>query len=177
MNNKVISTTIESDGPTPDQLSDSLLPRILLNKSLEMSTFSHQTSQNLYTESNRAQAPQLTYRVYKDFHRTKRNFSINQRRESDLPIEHFLYHPERVKISPRAKVRIFTKNPTEDDKTSQRKIRDLNNKLRRLGKQTKALPCINQKKETVLVDFPPAWTFAEKLCKLSELSPLSKYHL
>lgn len=177
MNNKAISKIIDSDGPTPDQLSDSLLPRIFLNKSLEMSTFSHDASQNLDSEPNPGQVPQLTYRVYKDFHRTKRNFSINHRRESDLPKEHFLYHPERVKISPRAKVRIFTKNPAEDDKFAQRQLRDLKNKLRRLGKQTKALPCIHQKKETVLVDFPPAWTFAEKLCKLSELSPLSKYCL
>jgi hypothetical protein len=178
MKKKFFSSQADSQGASPDDLTESTFPRLPLNNSQGPSPnpFSCETSQHFYTDpSQSTRVPILAYRKYQDYHSMRRKQSIPLRQVSETPRFHFLYHPEFLRVSPRAKVEVFTRNPKEQDLTFAKQQKNLQVKLKRIGKKSKILPNLAVKTEEISVEFSPAWTMGEKLYKLAELSPLMKF--
>lgn len=123
------------------------------------------------TSSFPIEAPAISYLNYRPYHISQKP-NPNPRKLSGLPPSHEFYRPQKLKISPRARLTVFTKDPIIQEESSKHiQIKSFKKKLRQLGRQSKVIQSIT-KPSPPLTELGPAWSFGEMMWKLSELAPL-----
>lgn len=172
------SVNSTQDNLTPEPSAEIKLPKINVNgnyreaKSLSLSPY----ETLCFTSSNMcSQVPQLDYLMYRDRHNSKKH-SKSPRIESESPSINFFYQPQMLRISPRAKLKVFSCIPITKDivpvKTINRKHGKKN--IAKYNNQPRMLPSVHNKINPPENDLSPAFTYGEKLWKLYELAALDR---
>ena len=168
-----IPLTVKNTIPNLDPVIK--FPRILKNESLNTSPSPFNSNRShSQTSSFPTEAPILSYINYKPYHKQE-NPPNSPRKVSNSPFSHEFYRPQVLRISPRARLTVFTVNPiVSEDSSKKSQVKTFKKKLKRLGRQSKCIQNFNSKPNPPLYELGPAWSIGEMMWKLTNLTPLGE---
>lgn len=168
---QLTNLALTDKSPTSDLDAIIKFPRILNSELNTSPSPFYSFRSHSQTSSFPIEAPALSYLKYKPYHISEKP-NPNPRKFSNIPLSHEFYRPQRLKISPRARMTVFTKDPIIPEESSKHiQIKTFKKKLKQLGRQSKVIQSII-KPSPPLTELGPAWTFGEMMWKLNELAPL-----